>query len=76
MTNESELGANIKVLAELVEHHIDEEESDILPAVKSALDSRVLHMLTEKYTAIQAQLIAEGQDDSPHERDLTETSAH
>lgn len=61
----------MKVLAELVERHIQEEEEDIFPTVKSVVDEEMLINLSEKYVAIQAEIIAEGQDDSPHEGEMT-----
>lgn len=58
--------AKVKVLAELVEHHIEEEEEDMLPDFKkqSTIEERV--ELGIKYLAFQAEIeehgeIAEGQ---------------
>lgn len=60
-------GARIKVLAELVEHHIKEEEDELLPDYRkhSEADDRVA--LGEKYLQLKAQIEAEGSDDSPSE---------
>lgn len=73
LTDEDQLSAEIKVLAENVEHHIKEEENTILPAVQKAVDEKVLNRLTEDYVRFQAELIADGQDDAPHEADLTKS---
>ena len=35
--------AEIKVLAELIEHHIDEEESELFPRMRQGLDSGILN---------------------------------
>lgn len=37
--NGSEWAAKVKVLMELTEHHMDEEESEMLPAVRAATDA-------------------------------------
>lgn len=71
-TNDNDaLGARIKVLAELVEHHIQEEENDMFPVIEKASDKQTLESLTEKYVDVQSELIAQGQDDSPSEADLS-----
>jgi hypothetical protein len=65
-----ELGGKIKVLAEAVEHHIKEEENDILPDVQKKIDKKKLVALTDVYNKVQEELIAMGQDDSPAESTL------
>ncbi len=62
-----QLIAKIKVLAELVEHHIVEEEDDILPDVRKFVDHSTLLSLAHKYTEVQSEIIANGQSDSPLE---------
>jgi hemerythrin superfamily protein len=65
-----QLSAKIKVLAEMVEHHIQEEENDILPDIEESVDAKILQELTKKYADVQADIIAEGQDDAPPEAEI------
>lgn len=44
-----EWSAKAKVLAELIEHHIDEEESEIFPILKREIDEDLDADLTERY---------------------------
>jgi hemerythrin superfamily protein len=74
--DEDQLGAKIKVLAELVEHHIEEEENEVFPEVKSVVSEEILVKMTDKYVAVQAEIISEGQDDSPHESELNSEMPH
>lgn len=71
-TDEDQIGAKIKVVAESVEHHIREEENEILPDVDKAIDHNTLVRLTRDYIKVQTELIAAGQDDAPRESDLSE----
>lgn len=59
--------ARIKVLAELVEHHIEEEEEDMLPDFRkhSEIEERV--ELGFAYLEAQGVIDAMGDDDAPHE---------
>jgi hypothetical protein len=63
-------GARIKVLAELVEHHIKEEEEEMLPEYRKNSESEDRVALGEKYLQLKAQIEAEGSDDSPSEKKL------
>lgn len=59
--------ARVKVLAELVEHHIKEEESEMLPDFRknSELEQRV--QLGEQYMQLKTEIEAKGSDDAPPE---------
>lgn len=69
-TDLDQMSAKIKVLAEAVEHHIKEEENDILPEVKKHFSEDTLKRLTDEYVKVQMEMIGEGQDDAPPEKDL------
>lgn len=69
-TDPDQILAKIKVLAEAVEHHIKEEENEILPDVEKKVDADTLKGLIEIYADAQAEMISVGQDDSPSEADL------
>jgi len=68
-----QLLAKIKVLAEAVEHHIKEEENDILPDVEKAVDKDTLKGMIEIYADAQAEIIEQGQDNSPREDELKDS---
>lgn len=53
--------AKIKVLKEQVEHHVEEEESDLFPKVKRLFDKEQLEALGQEMSAEQAELEAEGE---------------
>lgn len=69
-TDPDAMSARIKVIAELVEHHIQEEESEMLPKVQRAVDESDLFKLNDEYLRFMEELIAEGQDDAPSEKEL------
>jgi hemerythrin superfamily protein len=52
--------AKVKVLQELVEHHVEEEESDLFPKVRKILSADQLTALAQEMAATQAEL--EGTD--------------
>ena len=60
--------AKVKVLAELVEHHLEEEEEDMLPEFRKDSTAEERIALGEKYLKIQAVFVAKGGDDSPPEK--------
>jgi hemerythrin superfamily protein len=65
-----EMGARIKVLAELVEHHIEEEEEDLLPDFKenSEIEERVA--LGKKYVELKTAMLENGGEDAPQENSI------
>ena len=60
-------GARIKVLAELVEHHIEEEEEELLPDFRKATDLEQRIEMGNEFLDKKANLWAKGGDDSPLE---------
>lgn len=66
--DDDEWSAKVKVIAELVEHHIKEEESQILPDVEKELSEEVLNTLGGKFLTKKMQMFEAGGEDSPHER--------
>ncbi len=67
--------ARVKVLAEMVEHHIEEEEEEMLPEVKkhSKIEDRA--RLGEQYLKLRAKYEAMGGEDAPHEKEIAENRA-
>lgn len=53
---DDEIGAKAKVLAELVEHHVEEEEEETLPEVRSAFAKHELVELGQIYLAARSQM--------------------
>jgi hypothetical protein len=68
--------AQIKVLAELVEHHIEEEEETILPDFKKDTILEDREEIGQKYLDLKSEIEAEGSDDAPRERDIEESHPH
>lgn len=64
--DEDELSAKIKVLAELVEHHIKEEEDEMLPDFKKRTETSVRVEIGENYLELKGDIEAEGSDNAPH----------
>jgi hypothetical protein len=54
--------AQIKVLAELVEHHIDEEEEELLPDFKDEVDQNIRAKLGNKFLELKVQYLAKGDE--------------
>lgn len=63
--------AKVKVLAELVEHHIEEEEEDLLPDFKEQSDSELRARLGDQFLQAKTAMLEQGGVDSPSEADLT-----
>lgn len=53
--------AKLTVLKEQVEHHVEEEESDLFPKVSKLLDKETLDALAQEMTAEQLALEADGE---------------
>jgi hypothetical protein len=70
--------AKVKVLAELVEHHIKEEEEELLPDFRKESEAEERMELGERYLQLkeklEAQLESQGGEDAPSE-DRTELRA-
>ena len=54
--DEDLVGARIKVLAELVEHHIEEEEEEMLPEFKKDADISIRIRLGEQYLVAKEKM--------------------
>jgi hemerythrin superfamily protein len=52
--------AKVKVLEELVEHHVEEEEKDLFPKVRKLFDAATLDALEHEMTATEEDLLAKG----------------
>ena len=52
--------AKIKVLKEQVEHHVEEEETDLFPKVRKVLDADQLEAIGQAMSAEQAELEEKG----------------
>lgn len=59
--------AKVEVLKELVEHHVDEEESDMFPRVRKAIDAKELEKLGTEMKAARASAPAHIAPDAPDE---------
>src|SRR2546423_14353691 len=53
--------AKIAVLKEQVQHHVKEEEKELFPKVRKALDAEILTALAQEMTATQEALLDEGE---------------
>lgn len=71
--DEDERLAMIKVLAELVEHHLEEEEGEIFPDVRKEIDPKQRMELGRRYLQFQDEITMEGNDDAPYEREIEST---
>jgi len=62
--------AKVKVVAELVEHHIKEEESELLPDFQSYSEANMREQLGVQFLEAKTALLEQGGVDSPSEREL------
>lgn len=61
-TDQDLRSARIKVLAELVEHHIEEEEKELLPDYKKSSDLQTRVQLGNKFLEVKMQYLVAGDD--------------
>ncbi len=62
--------ARVKVLAELVEHHIEEEEDELLPKYKQNSSKEERLAVTQEFIALKQELADQQGEDSPSEISL------
>ncbi|MBO9667822.1 MAG: hemerythrin domain-containing protein [Bdellovibrio sp.] len=63
-------GARVKVLAELVEHHIQEEEDELLPDFKKHSEVKDRRNIGVTFLALKTKLLEKGGEETPHEDNL------
>jgi hemerythrin superfamily protein len=69
--------ARVKVLAELVEHHIEEEEEDMLPDFRKHSEPEDRVSMGQKYLQLKEKLASQGGKDAPSENpDEMEEEVH
>jgi len=67
--------ARVKVLAELVEHHIEEEEEDLLPEFRKNSNHELRKELGEEYLATKANINANGSEKNPSRNPVERTAS-
>ncbi len=60
--DEDKKSAKIKVLAELVEHHIEEEEKTLLPDFKTKAGDKIKWQLGNQFMELKVKYLAAGDD--------------
>ena len=65
--------ARVKVLKEEVEHHVEEEESELFPKVRRLMTDDELEALGQEMTATQEELLEQG---NPREHVPEEATSH
>jgi hemerythrin superfamily protein len=65
-------GARVKVLAELVEHHIKEEEDELLPDFKKHSEAQDRKNIGVTFLALKTSLLEKGGEETPHEGDFSD----
>ncbi len=65
--------AKVKVLAELVEHHIEEEEDELLPDFKKFTEKDERVQMGAKFMRLKSELQEAGSNDAPSERTMRKT---
>jgi hemerythrin superfamily protein len=68
--SDAQFTAKMKVLQELVEHHVEEEEEDLFPSVRKLMAKQELEVMGEQMEASYEELIqAEPRNQVPSETD-------
>jgi hemerythrin superfamily protein len=75
-TDEDIFMARVKVLAELVEHHIEEEEEELLPKFRQATSTEERMQMAESFLKLKEKLGEQGGEDAPSEEMLAQFSKH
>lgn len=65
--DEDEWTAKVKVLAEVVEHHLQEEEKKMVPGFEKEIESDERENLGEKFLSLKKELVQQGSDEAPPE---------
>jgi hemerythrin superfamily protein len=73
-TDEDLFMARVKVLAELVEHHIEEEEEELLPKFRKETSKEDRVTLGKAFMKLKNELAAQDGDDAPPEATLAQFS--
>lgn len=68
--------AKVKVLAELVEHHIEEEEEELLPTYKENSELEERQRLAVKFMQIKEELGEQNGEDAPSEISMNLLAQH
>jgi hemerythrin-like domain-containing protein len=69
---DDEMEAELKVLAELVEHHVEEEEDELFPKMRKDIDSEILNQMGYQFMVLR-QFTSKDLEDSPELQDEIET---
>lgn len=65
--------AKVKVLAELIEHHVKEEEEELLPDYRKHTDPEERFKVGQKFLLLKTKMAEKGNEDSPSELNLKKT---
>lgn len=68
--------ARVKVLAELVEHHIEEEEEELLPDFKKHAEDRDRMTLGQKFLLLKTKMLEQGGLDTEREKNQGSEQNH
>lgn len=68
---DEEMEAELKVLAELVEHHVEEEEDELFPKMRKDIDAEILNQMGYQFLVLR-QFTEKDLQDSPELQDEME----